>query len=78
MRTALFGLNRSSYMKAKSVVIRYYFKLTDLGIKEVEKSTIQVPLIGLVSQIISTGDPQIDSTTIPKNYSIFTLLLRRK
>ena len=41
---------------------RYYIKLTELGIKEAEKGLPQVPLIGLVNQIISTGNSEIDST----------------
>jgi hypothetical protein len=35
--------------------------LTDYGIKEVEKELPKIPMIGLVTQEISTGDQRIDS-----------------
>lgn len=35
-------------------------ELTDLGIDKVEESLPKIPLIGLVDQEISTGDPSID------------------
>ena len=54
--------SKSRYKIAPNMYKYKDIKLTDIGIKEAEKSLPKMPMIGLIIQTISTGNEEVDKS----------------